>query len=122
MAENKTKPTDSSVEQYLAAIEDNHRRKDCEALATIMTKATKLKPKMWGTAIVGFGSHGLKCESGREVDTFLVGFSSRQDDISIDGRGSAPRQEELRVKARGTQDGQGLPLCWQAEGRRCCGS
>ena len=32
MAENKTRPTDASVERYLAAIEDDARRTDCEAL------------------------------------------------------------------------------------------
>ncbi len=53
MAENKTKPNDASVEQYFAAIDDDLRRKECEGLAKIMTRATKLKPKMWGAAIVG---------------------------------------------------------------------
>ena len=47
MAENKTRETDASVTSYLANIEDVARRKDCEALAKLMTKATKQKPKMW---------------------------------------------------------------------------
>ena len=46
MAENKTKATGASVEAYLAAIPDESRRKDCEALAKLMAKATKEKPKM----------------------------------------------------------------------------
>ena len=95
MAENKTKPTEASVEQYIAAIEDDGRRKDCEMLVTIMAKATKLKPRMWGSAIVGFGVHKYKYESGREGETCLVGLSSRKGDISIYGTGSAPNQEEL---------------------------
>ncbi|WP_295686265.1 DUF1801 domain-containing protein [uncultured Nevskia sp.] len=95
MAENKTQLTDASVEQYLAAIEDEARRKDCTALVKIMTKATKLKPKMWGTAIVGFGIHRYKYDSGREGETCLIGFSSRKGDISIYGTGSAPKREEL---------------------------
>jgi hypothetical protein len=107
MAENKTKPTDASVEQYLAAIEDDLRRKDCEALVGIMTEATKLKPQMWGTAIVGFGSRRLQYESGREVDTFLVGFSSRKGDISIYGSGSAPKQQELLSKLGKHKMGKG---------------
>ena len=54
MAENKTKATDSSVADYLAEIDDEARRKDCEALAELMAKATKQPPRMWGASIVGF--------------------------------------------------------------------
>jgi hypothetical protein len=107
MAENKTKPTEASVEEFLANIEDEHRRKDCDALVKIMTKATKLKPKMWGTAIVGFGVHKYKYESGREGETCLVGFSSRKGDISIYGTGSAPKQEELLSKLGSHKMGKG---------------
>ena len=49
-----------------SAIDDDARRKDCEALAKLMTKATKHPPKMWGSSIVGFGSYHYKYESGRE--------------------------------------------------------
>jgi len=83
MTENKTKATEASVESYLSAIEDEARRKDCEALSKLMTKATKEPPKMWGTSIVGFGSYHYKYESGREGDSCLTGFSSRKDAISI---------------------------------------
>jgi hypothetical protein len=107
MAENKTKPSDSSVEQYLAGVEDEYRRKDCEALVKVMSKATKLKPKMWGTSIVGFGVHNYKYESGRDGETCLVGFSSRKGDISIYGTGSAPRREELLAKLGKHKMGKG---------------
>lgn len=98
MPENKTKATDASVESYLAAIKDEARREDCEALAKLMTRATKELPKMWGKSIVGFGSYHYKYQSGREGDTCVVGFSSRKADISIYGLGSSPRQEELLAK------------------------
>ena len=78
MAENKTKETDANVQDYLAAIDDHSRRKDCEALAKLMTTATKHPPMMWGSSIVGFGSYHYKYESGREGDTPIVGFSPRK--------------------------------------------
>ncbi len=78
MAENKTKQTEASVADYFSAIDDESRRKDCEALARLMTRATKLKPKMWGPSIVGFGSYHYKYTSGREGGACLVGFSSRK--------------------------------------------
>ena len=98
MAENKTKATEASVERYLSAIKDEARRKDCEVLAKLMTRATKQKPKMWGTSIVGFGSYHYKYESGREGDSCLTGFSSRKGDISVYLVASFPGQEGLLAK------------------------
>jgi len=98
MAENKTKATGASVEAYLAGIEDESRRKDCEALATLMSKATKEKPKMWGPSIVGFGSYHYKYDSGREGDSCLTGFSSRKGDITVYVVKSFPGQEKLLSK------------------------
>ncbi len=117
MAENKTRETDASVDDYLSAIEDETRRKDCQALAKLMTKATKAKPKMWGTSIVGFGSYHYKYESGREGDSCLTGFSSRKGDISIYLVASFPGRERASREARKAQDGQGVPVHPQAERR-----
>ena len=107
MSENKTQPTESSVEAYLAGIADERRRGDCETLVKIMAKATRQKPKMWGTAIVGFGVHKYKYESGREGETCLVGFSSRKGDISIYGTGGTPGQDELLAKLGKHKIGKG---------------
>jgi len=107
MAENKTKATEASVESYLSAIEDEARRRDCEALAKLMTKATKQQPKMWGTSIVGFGSYHYKYESGREGDSCLTGFSSRKGDISVYLVASFPGQEELLSKLGKHKMGKG---------------
>jgi hypothetical protein len=98
MSENKTKPTEASVESYFAAIKDESRRKECEALAKLMAQATKEPPKMWGTSIVGFGSYHYKYESGREGDSCLVGFSSRKSDIAVYLVASFPGREELLAK------------------------
>ena len=98
MAENKTQATEASVEDYFAAIDDDARRKDCEDLSKLMSKATKHKPKMWGTSIVGFGSYHYKYESGREGDSCLIGFSSRKGDISLYIVASFPDRDELLAK------------------------
>lgn len=100
MAQNKTKQTEASVEQYFAAIPDEARRKDCAALAKLMSKATGEPPKMWGTSIVGFGSYHFKYESGREGDNCLVGFSSRKAALTLYlGLGANfDGQEELLAK------------------------
>lgn len=108
MAKNKTQETDASVEGYFSGIGDETRQKDCRELATLMTKATKEKPKMWGTSIVGFGSRHYKYESGREGDICLVGFASRKNDIAIYGLGTvATEQPKLLSKLGKHKGGKG---------------
>jgi hypothetical protein len=48
-----------------------------------MQEVTGLKAKMWGTAIVGFGSYHYKSDSGREGDAPLVAFSPRKSSFSL---------------------------------------
>ena len=107
MAENKTKVTAASVESHLSAIADESRRKDCEALAKLMSKATREKPKMWGTGIVGFGSYHYQYESGREGDSCLTGFSSRKGDISIYLVAEFPGREALLARLGKHKTGKG---------------
>ena len=83
MAELKTKVTKASVTTFLNGIKDEARRKDCQTLVTMMTKATKAKPVMWGPAIVGFGDYHYKYASGREADWFETGFSPRKTALTL---------------------------------------
>jgi len=83
MSENKTKETSASVDKFLGSVADKYRREDCYKIINLMKKITKHEPKMWGTAIVGFGSYHYKYESGREGDAPLIGFSPRKQDISL---------------------------------------
>ena len=63
-----------------------------------MAKATKQKPLIWGTSIVGFGSYHYKYDGGREGDSCLTGFSSRKGDISVYLMASFPEHDELFSK------------------------
>lgn len=83
MAELKTKPTAASVSGFINAIEDDQIRKDSKAIAALMSKLTKAKPKMWGTGLVGFGSYRYKYASGREGDWMLTAFAPRKKNITL---------------------------------------
>ena len=100
MAELKTKQTDESVTKFLNTIEDETKRKDCFAIVEMMSQVTNQPAKMWGTAIVGFGSHHYKYESGHEGDMCLIGFSPRKQNIAIYGMGGEERNLDL-LKALG---------------------
>ena len=107
MAENKTQPTQASVAGHLAAIADEARRRDCEALAELMAKATGLSPVMWGPGIVGFGSYHYRYPSGREGDCCLVGFASRKGDISVYALAEFPGRDELLARLGKHKMGKG---------------
>ncbi len=83
MAELKTKKTVASVEDFLAKVSPETKRRDAVALCELMKKVTKLEPKMWGSSMVGFGDYHYKYESGHEGDTFLVGFSPRKQNLTL---------------------------------------
>ena len=107
MAENKTKATEASVESYFSTIRDEARRKDCEALAKLMTKATKQQPKMWGTSIVGFGSYHYEYASGHSGDAPLVAFSARKTEFSLYGLAGSGGQQRLLERLGKHKAGKG---------------
>jgi hypothetical protein len=78
MAENKTKPTKSSVSAFINSLTDETRRADAKTLVKLLQNATGEKPTMWGPAIIGFGSYHYVYDTGREGDMPLVGFSPRK--------------------------------------------
>jgi uncharacterized protein YdhG (YjbR/CyaY superfamily) len=82
MAENKTKPTEASVAEQLAAL-DPQRKADCKEIIALMQAATGAKPKIWGPDMIGFGEYHYVYESGREGDWFLCGFSPRKTALSL---------------------------------------
>lgn len=83
MAENKTKPTSANVVAFLNKIQSRQLRDDCLTILKMMQTVSKLEPVMWGSAIIGFGTHHYVYESGREGDTVVIGFSPRKQNITF---------------------------------------
>lgn len=83
MAKNKTTENTNSVEDFIQSIADEKRRADFTSILKLLTKNLGYKPKMWGTAIVGFGSYHYIYESGREGDAPLVGLAARSNAITL---------------------------------------
>src|SRR6187551_2036455 len=77
MAENKTKPTDANVEDYIASRANAQQRTDCRELMVLFKKITRQPPRMWGPSIVGYGSYRYTYESGRTGEAPLAGFAIR---------------------------------------------
>jgi len=98
MAKNKTVETEASVAAYLKTISNEKKRKDFSAIIDLITEQTGLEPKMWGTAIVGFGSYHYKYESGREGDAPLTGIASRASNITFYLGSGFDKKDELLAK------------------------
>jgi len=83
MAQNKTQATKMKVSEFIAAIDDPQKRKDCRELMKLMREVTGKRATMWGTSIVGFGKYHYKYASGREGDHILTGFSPRKQALTV---------------------------------------
>ena len=84
LADIKTKPTEYSVDSFIDSIPDEQKRKDSRTILSMMEKATKEKPAMWGSSLIGFGNKRFKSpNTGREVDWFRMGFSPRKANLSL---------------------------------------
>jgi hypothetical protein len=83
MAENKTRATVASVDEYIAARAGNGQEADCRALMAMFGRVTKQEPKMWGPSIVGYGSYRYTYESGRTGEICLTGFAIRGRKIVV---------------------------------------
>ncbi len=83
MADNKTRPTSASVEDFIAGIENARRRSDALVALEMYKEITGLPPVMWGPSIIGFGSRHYKYESGREGDMPAACFSPRKANMTF---------------------------------------
>ena len=83
MAENKTKPTDISVEAFLGAVEPDRKRDEAKTLDALFRRVTGWNPVMWGPSMIGYGRYHYTYESGRERDMLATGFSPRKAKHSI---------------------------------------
>ena len=84
LAEIKTKQTNASVKDFINSISDEVKRKDSFTIIKLMQKATKAKPKLWGSSIIGFGNKIYKSPAtDREVEWFKLGFSPRKANLTL---------------------------------------
>lgn len=80
----KTQENSASVTDFIDGLADEQKRKDSYVVLKMMEKATREKPKMWGSSMIGFGNVRYKSPaSGREVDWFKIGFSPRKANLSL---------------------------------------
>src|SRR4051812_20346326 len=82
-AELKTKATEVGIEEFIAGLPDERRRKEARTLDAIYRRVTGLEPKMWEPGIVGYGSYDYRYESGRTGTMCRAGFSPRKAALTL---------------------------------------
>ena len=95
MPENKTKPTDASVEDYIASRANDQQRSDCQDLMALLGTVTGQSPRMWGPSIVGYGSYRCTYASGRTGEAPLTGFAIRGRELVVYLVAEGETQESL---------------------------
>lgn len=95
MTENKTKPTNASVEDSIASRANDQQRSDCRRLIALLKKVTGQLPTMWGPSIVGFGVYRYTYESGRTGEAPWTGFAVRGRELVVYLRAEGETQEAL---------------------------
>jgi hypothetical protein len=95
MAENKTKPSDASVEDYIASRANERQRADCHELMALLEKITRKRPRMWGPSIVGYGVYRYTYESGRTGEMPLAAFAIRGRELVLYLSVQGDRQKAL---------------------------
>ena len=87
MAEQKTVPTDASVDEFLDAATPARRRQDGLQLADIFHEVTGADPVLWGPSMVGYGSYRYVSPANPRTrgDWPKAGFSPRKAQLSLYG-------------------------------------
>ena len=83
MTQNKTIPTDQTVQKFIATVDPISKREDAQVLDRVFREVTGFQPVMWGPSIIGYGQYHYVYDSGREGDFLATGFSPRKARHSI---------------------------------------
>ncbi|GAB2524039.1 DUF1801 domain-containing protein [Paramicrobacterium agarici] len=109
MSEQKTRPTDASVTDFIDSATPARRRTDGHRLDEIMRDVTGVEPVLWGPSIVGYGSfHYVSPANARtHGDWPKVGFSPRKASLSLYGLKDLPAGAALLPKLGTYTEGAG---------------
>jgi Helix-hairpin-helix domain/Domain of unknown function (DU1801) len=89
-----THATEVDPAGYVASLE-GRRRREGEELLTLYREVTGEQATMWGPSMIGYGQYHYVYATGREGDSFRVGFSPRTAELALYGLQGPPEVDEL---------------------------
>jgi hypothetical protein len=96
-SKSKSTQNATSVKEFIASL-DEQTLKDSESLIEMMQKISESKPKLWNVGTIGFDTYHYKYDSGREGDSFIIGFYPRKGKITVYLMDGTARYSELLTK------------------------
>lgn len=93
-----TTQNDSSVNDYIALLNDKQTIQDSQVLIELMQRISGHKPKKWNVGTIGFDTYHYKYDSGREGDGLIIGFYPRRGKITVYLMDGTARYSELLAK------------------------
>ncbi|MGO1543540.1 MAG: DUF1801 domain-containing protein [Gulosibacter sp.] len=86
----KTAQTAQRPEDFIESLDTERRIAHGRMLLELFNRITGAEPVMWGPSMIGYGQVHYKYATGREGDTFKVGFSPRKAKLSLYGLTDGP--------------------------------
>lgn len=83
MSTMKTTLNDGDVDGFLNCVENKRRADDARQVMAMMARISGYPAKMWGDAIIGFGSYRYRRKDGSEHSFMRTGLSPRKAALSI---------------------------------------
>lgn len=80
--ENKTQPTNKSVNDFIDKVEPTRRKEDALVALKLYEEITGLPAVLWGS-IIGFGEYHYTYDSGRSGKVPAAGFSPRKANMTF---------------------------------------
>ena len=96
-SKSKSTKNTTSVKEFIASL-DEQTLKDSKVLVEMMQGISGSKPKLWNVGTIGFDSYHYKYDSGREGDSFIIGFYPRKGKITVYMMDGTARYSELLAK------------------------
>jgi len=96
-SKSKSTQNATSVKEFIASL-DEQTLKDSESFIEMMQKISGSKPKLWNVGTIGFDTYHYKYDSGREGDSFIIGFYPRKGKITVYLMDGTARYSELLTK------------------------
>jgi hypothetical protein len=92
---NGNTSSDSSVQDYIASLQDEQTIQDSRVLIEMMQHISGHAPKLWNVGTIGFDSYHYQYASGREGDGLAIGFYPRKNKLTIYLMDGTARYSEL---------------------------
>lgn len=85
------------VQGYIASL-DEQTAQDAQVLLEIMQRISGHEPTLYNAGTIGFDTYHYKYDSGREGDSFVIGFYPRKGKITVYLMDGTARHAELLAK------------------------